>query len=389
MQKYMEMIDNFIANIRRLLKLLLSCKRCANRGVSLRGEILCRLEYLNEEIRRIIGDLEMLDCGKYCEHLSSDFLKDEFSKYPVISEDEEYGYIFSLPKNKEVFLALSNTKYEQADDGGCIIIRSNPETLEHLFEKSEKRDVRRHIYLPNEDGSYFYSGEYVFDVQKSKDANAEIWISIIVMQANGWQRYDKMYIIDSLDEGDNTAFNLEQQIRQYSHLGRNFCERIKVTTLEQWDVTMNRIINDSSHTNVPILHLEVHGDENGNLIIGKSVIKMQDFMDTVAQISDKSNAKVLLTLAVCRGLAFFTKMKKAFASLPCSYVIGSSQPLLASNIEMRYSAFYRELLQDSTTKIDIRRAFRKMQNVFKDQPLKMEEYKGQEFVMMTEGQIFC
>ena len=112
-------------------------------------------------------------------------------------------------------------------------------------------------------------------------------------------------------------------------------------------------------------------------------------MDAVAQISDKSNAKVLLTLAVCRGLAFFTKMKKTFASLPCSYVIGSSQPLLASNIEMRYSAFYRELLQDSTTKIDIRRAFRKMQNVFKDQPLKMEEYKGQEFVMMTEGQIFC
>lgn len=384
----MEMIDNFIANIRRLLKLLLSCKRCANRGISLRGEILCRLEYLNEEIRCIIGDVEMFDCGKCCEHLSLDFLRDEFSKHPVILADEEYGYSFSLPQNKEVFIAVPNTKYEQSDDGG-IIIRSNPETLEHLFEKSKKRDVRRHIYLQNEDGSYFYSGEYVFDVQRSKDVNAEIWISIIVMQANGWQRYDKMYIIDSLDEGDNTAFNLEQQIRQYSHLSEDFCERIKVTTLKQWNVTMNRIINDSSHCHVPILHLEVHGDENGNLIIGNSVIMMQDFMDAVALISAKCNAKVLLTLAVCRGLAFFSKMKKAFASLPCSYVIGSSQPLWASNIEKRYSAFYRELLQDSTTKIDIRRAFRKMQDVFKDQPLKMEEYKGQDFVMMTEGQIYC
>lgn len=389
MHKYEEMIDNFITNIRRLLKLLLSCKRCANRGVSLRGEILCRLEYLNKEIRCIIGDLEMFDCGKCREHLSLDFLRDEFSKHPVILADEEYGYSFSLPQNKEVFIAVPNTKYEQTDDGECIIIRSNPETLEHLFEKSEKRDVRRHIYLQNEDGSYFYSGEYVFDVQRSKDVNAEIWISIIVMQANGWQRYDKMYIIDSLDEGDNTAFNLEQQIRQYSHLGGDFCERIKVTTLKQWNVTMNRIINDSSHCHVPILHLEVHGDENGNLIIGNSVIMMQDFMDAVEQISAKCNAKILLTLAVCRGLAFFSKMKKAFASLPCSYVIGSSQPLWASNIEKRYSAFYRELLQDSTTKIDIRRAFRKMQNVFKDQPLKMEEYKGQEFAMMTEGQIYC
>lgn len=369
MQKYMEMIDNLIANIRRLLKLLLSCKRCAYSEYALNGVTLYRLDSLNEEIRRFIADLERLKCGECRKHLSLEALKEKYARYPVISDDKEYGYSFSLPQNKEVFIAVPNTKYEQADDGGCIIIRSNPKKLEHLFEKSKKCDVRRRIYLPNEDGSYFYSGEYVFDVQKSKDANAEIWISIIVMQANGWQRYDKMYIIDSLDEGDNTAFNLEQQIRQYSHLGRNFCERIKVITLEQWDVTMNRIINDSSHTNVPILHLEVHGDENGNLIIGKSIIKMQDFMDAVAQISDKSNAKVLLTLAVCRGLAFFTKMKKAFASLPCSYVIGSSQPLLASNIEMRYSAFYRELLQDSTTKIDIRRAFRKMQNVFKDQPL--------------------
>lgn len=384
-----DMINSIIRDTRRLLKMLQSCKRCAYSEYALNGETLYRLDSLNEEIRRFIAELERLNCGKCREHLSLEALKEKYARYPVISADEEYGYTFSLPRNQEVFIAVPNTKYEQADDGGCIIIRSNPETLEQLFEKSEKRDVRRHIYLPNEDGSCFYSGEYVFDVQRSKDANAEIWISIIVMQANGWQRYDKMYIIDSLDEGDNTAFNLEQQIRQYSHLGRNFCERIKVTTLKQWHGTMERIINESSHKNVPIIHLEMHGDENGDLIIGDSVIKMQDFMDTVAQISDKSNAKVLLTLAVCRGLAFFSKMKKAFASLPCSYVIGSSQPLLASNIEMRYSAFYRELLQDSTTKIDIRRAFGKMQNVFNDQPLKMEEYKGQEFVMMTEGQIFC
>lgn len=384
-----DMINSIIRDTLRLLKMLQSCKRCAYSEYALNGETLYRLDSLNEEIRRFIAELERLNCGKCREHLSLEALKEKYARYPVISADEEYGYTFSLPRNQEVFIAVPNTKYEQADDGGCIIIRSNPETLEQLFEKSEKRDVRRHIYLPNEDGSCFYSGEYVFDVQRSKDANAEIWISIIVMQANGWQRYDKMYIIDSLDEGDNTAFNLEQQIRQYSHLGRNFCERIKVTTLKQWHGTMERIINESSHKNVPIIHLEMHGDENGDLIIGDSVIKMQDFMDTVAQISDKSNAKVLLTLAVCRGLAFFSKMKKAFASLPCSYVIGSSQPLLASNIEMRYSAFYRELLQDSTTKIDIRRAFGKMQNVFNDQPLKMEEYKGQEFVMMTEGQIFC
>ena len=383
------MINSIIRDTRRLLKMLQSCKRCAYSEYALNGETLYRLDSLNEEIHRFIADLERLNCGKCREHLSLEALKEKYARYPVISADEEYGYTFSLPRNQEVFIAVPNTKYEQADDGGCIIIRSNPETLEHLFEKSEKRDVRRHIYLPNEDGSCFYSGEYVFDVQRSKDANAEIWISIIGMQANGWQRYYKMYIIDSLDECDNTAFNLEQQIRQYSHLGRNFCERIKVTTLKQWHGTMERIINESSHKNVPIIHLEMHGDENGDLIIGDSVIKMQDFMDTVAQISDKSNAKVLLTLAVCRGLAFFSKMKKAFASLPCSYVIGSSQPLWASNIEMRYSAFYRELLQDSTTKIDIRRAFGKMQNVFKDQPLKMEEYKGQEFVMMTEGQIFC
>ena len=383
------MINSIIRDTRRLLKMLQSCKRCAYSEYALNGETLYRLKSLIEEIHRFIAELERLNCGKCREHLSLDALKEKYARYPVISDDEEYGYTFSLPQNKEVFIAVPNTKYEQAYDGGCIIIRSNPETLEHLFEKSEKRDVRRHIYLPNEDGSCFYSGEYVFGVQRSKDANAEIWISIIVMQANGWQRYDKMYIIDSLDEGDNTAFNLEQQIRQYSHLGRNFCERIKVTTLKQWHGTMERIINESSHKNVPIIHLEMHGDENGDLIIGDSVIRMQDFMDTVAQISDKSNAKVLLTLAVCRGLAFFSKMKKAFASLPCSYVIGSSKPLWASNIEMRYSAFYRELLQDSTTKIDIRRAFGKMQNVFKDQPLKMEEYKGQEFVMMTEGQIFC
>ena len=351
------MINSIIRDTRRLLKMLQSCKRCAYSEYALNGETLYRLDSLNEEIHRFIADLERLNCGKCREHLSLEALKEKYARYPVISDDEEYGYSFSLPQNKEVFIAVPNTKYEQADDGGCIIIRSNPETLEHLFEKSEKRDVRRHIYLPNEDGSCFYSGEYVFDVQRSKDANAEIWISIIVMQANGWQRYDKMYIIDSLDEGDNTAFNLEQQIRQYSHLGRNFCERIKVTTLKQWHGTMERIINESSHKNVHIIHLEMHGDENGDLIIGDSVIKMLDFMDTVAQISDKSNAKVLLTLAVCRGIAFFSKMKKAFASLPCSYVIGSSQPLWASNIEMRYSAFYRELLQDSTTKIDIRRAF--------------------------------
>lgn len=382
------MINSIEQNLRRLQKRLHDCKRCLNDGRSFNADLVRRLELLNAEANDI---LRMLD-GYGCDLCQYDMLLEELLKlhkqsHTSITEGET-GYSFPLhgKRNTDVFIVYPKIKCEI--NNGALFIPSSPKSVEDLCAKSENGLLKRHIYLPNQDGTYRDCGTFVFDAQRSKDANGEVWISLIVMQAEGWQRYDKMYILDSLAEYDNTAFNLEQQVNSYRHLGQDFCNRIKVTTLEQWNAAMDKIVANSSHKNVPIIHLEIHGDENGDLVIGDNIVKIQDFLQSMEAVSRRCGAKLLLTLAVCRGLTFFVKIQKTFSNLPCSYVVGSSQPLWSGNIEARFSAFYKELLQDSTTKVDIRRAFKKMQEAFKDQPQKEDEYKDQHFVMMTEGSVY-
>lgn len=381
--------------------------------ISKLSQLLCLLKRYENCQRRVQGLCSSEDINNYLDHLLclSDSLIDRFESLPCVNcntkmsledllgtygrsvksiKEGANGYHFPMRMagSKEVFITYPRTKYV-SDDSGNLTIESDGETLIELNEASRKGKVQRRIYVPDESGQYISCGDFVYDSQKSIDANAEVWISVIVLQHNGWQRYDKMFIIDSLADDDDTAMNLEKQVSAYTYLGTEFCQRLKATTAEQWDFAMDKIIQSASHQSVPIVHLEMHGDDDGNLKVnGNIVIPVAEFLTKMEEVSKRCNAKVLVTLAVCSGLKFYESMSKDFNKLPCSYVIGSCHPIQSGNIAKRYGAFYKELLQDSTTRVDIRRAFAKMQSVYKDAPSDRDYYKDQKFVMITDGQIF-
>lgn len=264
--------------MRQLIRALNELKK-SNTLAETRGNYSHVFDPLDSHVREILRMLEYEKGMRQTNGLTLSELLEGLNHVSLDCRQTNGRYEF-FSRNRHDGVIISMEPFRQEEDG-VLLHPYDAKELDDLLTIANRHQVKREIYTPNSNGRFHSNGTFVLDVQRSKDIGCEVWISLIVMQANGWQRYDRMYILDSLSQDDNTAFHLEEQVKQYHHLGKDFCRRIKVTTIEQWNAAIETIIQSARHNSVPILHLEIHGTHDGDLHIGDSIVKMSEFMKSV------------------------------------------------------------------------------------------------------------
>ena len=110
---------------------------------------------------------------------------------------------------------------------------------------------------------------------------------------------------------------------------------------------LGRLENDGrSQPLSPILHLEMHGDEDGISFSDGSRLAWPALASNLRPINGQSRNNLILVMAVCKG---YHLLKGAFVDIlaPCPYwgLVGAEVDLTEAQIEKSFEAFYLTLHQ--------------------------------------------
>ncbi|MBF0568051.1 MAG: hypothetical protein HQK95_04210, partial [Nitrospirae bacterium] len=119
-----------------------------------------------------------------------------------------------------------------------------------------------------------------------------------------------------------------------------------------------------SEKHYPIIHIDVHGDENGIEVSSGEVIKWSELQPYLRNINIACCNELLVVLAACKGANLY----KVFlpidrATLWC--LIGADEDILGHDVRDSFQAFYEELL----TSGDFGKALNQLNNAFPNMPL--------------------
>lgn len=162
--------------------------------------------------------------------------------------------------------------------------------------------------------------------------------------------FNKMFILQSL-KGDKiqTGTELKHRLDEWN---KSRCVtfqivRFEVHSLQDWDIAWNSIYASiESCGNIPIIHLEMHGDEN-YLGIDKGttgIIPLTEVFLKVQKANILSKNNIFLSLAVCMGLNVI-KGLKAYGAMPFCGLLGSQETLGNSELLENYTIFYKSFLE--------------------------------------------
>lgn len=173
--------------------------------------------------------------------------------------------------------------------------------------------------------------------------------------------FNTLYIIESLKHGETkTGLNLYDEMctlkAAHNELSTLALRYISIVAAHEWDDCMAQILKDCKESNVlPIIHLEIHGNENGIEFTNHEFRDRYEVSRQYRDINRVTGCNLFTTLAVCEGLNILFGVRTD-ELMPFCGVVGSFDELLVADIEIRYSEFYRTLF----TTLDINEAYKSL-----------------------------
>lgn len=163
-------------------------------------------------------------------------------------------------------------------------------------------------------------------------------------------RFNTIYVIESLkDDEPKTGYDIWHDLLQYMPYKH---PELKVhykpiNSLSEWDDLMKEILVDVKvNSNIPILHLEIHGEENGKgLVFNNGQLASREHVgDQLRAINIATVCNLMLTLGVCKGLYLLFNMHLD-KPMPFIGAVGSFDDLHSGDIILRYTDFYETLFE--------------------------------------------
>ena len=155
-------------------------------------------------------------------------------------------------------------------------------------------------------------------------------------------KFNTLYIIESLKEGEpKTGKSLYDDVRlqQFMHEGL-VVQFNEINSAAEWDNLMSDILRACQTIGeLPILHLEIHGCEQGVEFKDKSFRTIEQVGEQFRRINIATGCNLFITMGVCKGLyvLFETHIDKP---MPFCGAIGSFEKMSSYDIQLRYAEFY-------------------------------------------------
>lgn len=161
--------------------------------------------------------------------------------------------------------------------------------------------------------------------------------------------FNKIFILESLLPTETqTGTELEKRLNAWAPSQGINCQVVtfQVHSMQDWDVAWNGIYTGISQMgNVPIIHLEMHGNDT-HVGIDKGnhgIISLIDVFRKVQHANVLSQNNIFLSLAVCEGLNIINSLG-VYQPMPFCGVLGSKETLVNDELLENYTVFYKAFL---------------------------------------------
>lgn len=176
-----------------------------------------------------------------------------------------------------------------------------------------------------------------------------MFMNTILHQTKSEFEFNYIYVIESLDtnEGDTlTGKNLLEKLKPYADQVKALSTGlITVESAAQFWDAMDYICQKAAEGERPVIHFEIHGtdEKDGLYIKNGEVIKWPEVLSRISDINYASGCNLLTSFAVCYG-QYLAQFINAGKRMPFCISLGSFEELYEDDLEVRFFAFYQELL---------------------------------------------
>lgn len=191
----------------------------------------------------------------------------------------------------------------------------------------------------------------------------------IIFKTRSAFSFNHLYVVESLDENDGdklTGTALLEKLNPYAEKCKCLSTTlITVETAKQWRDAMDYLRDKAAEGQRPIVHFEIHGTEemNGLYIKNGDVIEWKEVLQRISDINYASECNLLVSFAVCYG-QYLAQFINAYRRMPFCFSLGSFEELYEDDLEVRFFAFYKELL----TSLDVDKAYQALLDARKEMP---------------------
>lgn len=209
--------------------------------------------------------------------------------------------------------------------------------------------------------------------------------------------FNKIFILESLTPNEpQTGTELEKRLNQWCSKQRINCQTVtfQIHSMLEWETVWNGIYTSIEKMgNVPIIHLEMHGNQSSVGIDrgAKGSIPLAEVFKKVQKANVLSHNNTFLSLAVCMGLNVIRGLN-VYEPMPFCGILGSLETLKNEELLENYTVFYKAFL--STLNLD--KAEQAMidaginaekYNLFKPEQIFINAYLGYLETYKTDDQI--
>ena len=196
-----------------------------------------------------------------------------------------------------------------------------------------------------------------------------MFMNTILHQTKSEFEFNYIYVIESLDtnEGDTlTGKNLLEKLKPYADQVKALSTGlITVESAAQFWDAMDYICQKAAEGERPVIHFEIHGtdEKDGLYIKNGDVIEWPEVLYRISDINYASGCNLMVSFAVCYG-QYLAQFINATKKMPFCISLGSFEELYEDDLEVRFFAFYKELLAS----FNIDKAYKALLDAKQDMP---------------------
>jgi len=171
--------------------------------------------------------------------------------------------------------------------------------------------------------------------------------------------FNCLYVLESLPASEpKTGSNLYHYLKpKIAKVGYG-CKRYSTITKEDFGLYLDGVYQDVVDRNYfPIIHFEIHGDENGLILESGDIVTWKELSDKLREINKACENNLLLTLAVCNGAYFFRTINIMKLS-PCWGFIGPWEKEPGYILSDKFKHFYDYVFKKRTGDINLNMAIK-------------------------------
>ena len=162
-------------------------------------------------------------------------------------------------------------------------------------------------------------------------------------------RFSRVVVIESLEERETKTGRTNAELLTGELTGVNSytpVEYYSCSDVFQFRQLLSQLTEQSSRNNVPLLHIECHGDKDYGLEFSDgTTISWDSLARLIFPLNLKTGCSLMLCLSACHAAQFLTQMGNFKFPCPCRILVAPETIVNAADCIRGFREFYMELFR--------------------------------------------